>query len=210
MKRELKAFGRAQVWLTLLTGAIGFGGFFCVYTYVSPMVTDVTALPAAFVPLALVVIGVGMTVGNLVGGWATDRNVMGAIYSFFGLFLIALVGLALTANTVAGLFVFVFLVGVSASGISPSIQTRLMDVAGDSQTLAAAANHSALNIGNSLGAYLGGVTIAAGFGYLSPVWVGLALLVPGIGLATASVILQRRRGGTLDGEHRQTVPLAAE
>ena len=211
MKRELRAFGRAQVWLTLLTGAVGFGGFFAVYTYISPIATEVSPLPLEAVPLVLVVIGLGMTVGNIVGGRAADRNVIGTVYAFFAVFLVSLTGLALTAQTPAGLFIFVFLVGFAAAGISPAIQTRLMDVAGDSQTLAAAANHSALNIGNSLGAYLGGVVIAAKFGYIAPVWVGLLLCVPGILLITASVILQRRRGGTLNGEHRiQTVPLNAE
>lgn len=211
MKRELRAFGRAQVWLTLLTGAVGFGGFFCVYTFLNPISTVVTGLPEFAVPIVLVVIGLGMTIGNLVGGWAADRSVVRAIFAFFGLFVVSLAGLALTAHSTVGLFAFVFLVGVAASGISPAIQTRLMDVAGDSQTLAAAANHSALNIGNSLGAYLGGVTIAAGLDYLSPVWVGLMLCVPGIALATWSVLLQRRRGGTVDGEHRSVVtPVAAE
>ncbi len=211
MRRELKAFGRAQVWLTLLTGAIGFGGFFAVYTYVSPLVQEVTGLPAFAVPIALVVIGLGMTVGNLVGGRSADRSVVVTIFAFFGAFVVALLLLGLTAHWAPGLFVGIFLIGAAAAGLSPAIQTRLMDVAGDSQTLAAAANHSALNIGNSLGAYLGGVVIAAGLGYLSPVWVGLALCAPGIALASASVILQRRRGGTLDGEHRgAAVPLSAE
>ncbi|MBC7761593.1 MAG: MFS transporter [Candidatus Saccharibacteria bacterium] len=211
MKRELRAFGRSQVWLTLLTGAIGFGGFFCVYTFIAPISTDVAGLPALFVPIVLVVVGLGMTLGNIVGGWAADTHVVRAMYSFFALFVVSLAGLALTAHTVPGLFVFVFLVGVAASGISPAIQTRLMDVAGDSQTLAAAANHSALNIGNSLGAYLGGLTIAAGLGYVSPVWVGLMLCVPGVALITWSVLLQRQRGGSLDGSHRTpAVPLGAE
>lgn len=211
MKRELRAFGRSQVWLTLLTGAVGFGGFFCVYTFISPISTDVAGLPALFVPVVLVVVGLGMTVGNIVGGWAADTHVVRAIFSFFALFFVSLAGLALTANTTPGLFVFVFLIGVAAAGISPAIQTRLMDVAGDSQTLAAAANHSALNIGNSLGAYLGGLTIAAGLGYISPVWVGLMLCVPGVALITWSVLLQRRRGGSLGGSPRTpVVPLAAE
>ena len=211
MKRELRAFGRSQVWLTLLTGAIGFGGFFCVYTFISPLSTDVAGLPAVFLPLVLMVVGLGMTIGNFVGGWAADTHVVRSIYSFFGLFIVSLAGLVLTAHTVTGLFVFVFLVGVAAAGISPAIQTRLMDVAGDSQTLAAAANHSALNIGNSLGAYLGGLTIAAGLGYVSPVWVGLMLCVPGVALITWSVLLQRHRGGVLDGSRRRlTVPVAAE
>lgn len=211
MKRELTAFRRSQVWLTLLTGAIGFGGFFCVYTFIAPISTDVAGLRPLFVPIVLVVVGLGMTIGNLVGGWAADKNVVRSIYAFFGLFVISLTGLALTAHTIPGLFVFVFLVGIAAAGISPSIQTRLMDVAGDSQTIAAAANHSALNLGNSLGAYLGGLTIAGGLGYISPVWVGVMLCAPGIALATWSVLLQRRRGGTLVGSHRtMPVPLGAE
>lgn len=197
MRRELKAFGRAQVWLALLIGAIGFGGFFAVYTYISPMVTEVTRLGTIFVPVVLVVVGVGMTIGNLIGGWSADRNVMGSIFAYFGVFVVALTGLALTANTVAGLLAFTFLVGFGAAALSPAIQTRLMDVAGDSQTLAAAVNHAALNLGNSLGAYLGGVAIGAGLGYLSPSWIGLLLCVPGLGLALASLLLQRRGGGQL-------------
>ena len=193
LKRELRAFSRPQVWLALLTGAIGFGGFFAVYSYVSPVVTQVTGRSESFVPIALVVIGLGMTLGNLAGGRASDHHVMGTIFVCFALFIASLAGFALFAHTTAGLLISLFLVGGAASALSPAVQSRLMDVAGDSQTLAAAANHAALNIGNSLGAYLGGLTIAAGFGYLSPTWIGLALCVPGIGLAVASVMLQRRR-----------------
>jgi DHA1 family inner membrane transport protein len=193
LKRELRAFGRSQVWLALLTGAIGFGGFFAVYSYVSPVVTQVTGLDESFVPIALVVIGLGMTVGNLVGGRAADHNVMGTVFVCFGLFVVALASFALTAHTTVGLLISLFVVGGAASALSPAVQSRLMDVAGDSQTLAAAANHAALNLGNSLGAFLGGVTIAAGLGYLSPAVVGLLLCIPGIGLALWSVALQRRR-----------------
>jgi DHA1 family inner membrane transport protein len=212
MKRELAAFGRSQVWLTLLTGAVGFGGFFAVYTYIAPIATDVTRLAPSLVPFVLVAIGLGMTLGNIVGGRLADRSVVLTIFGSFALFAVSLTGLALTAQSSIGLFVFVFLIGVAASAISPAIQTRLMDVAGDSQTLAAAANHSALNIGNSLGAYLGGLTIAAGLGYVSPVWVGLILCAPAIGIAVSSVWLQRSRGGSLDSGRRPvpTVPLGVE
>jgi DHA1 family inner membrane transport protein len=193
LKRELRAFSRPQVWLALLTGAIGFGGFFAVYSYVSPVVTQVTGQSESFVPIALVVIGLGMTLGNLAGGRASDHHVMGTVFVCFGLFIVSLAGFALFAHTTVGLLVSLFLVGGASSALAPAVQSRLMDVAGDSQTLAAAANHAALNIGNSLGAYLGGLTIAAGYGYLSPTWVGLALCVPGIALAFVSVRLQRRR-----------------
>jgi len=191
VRRELRAFGRIQVWLALLIGAVGFGGFFAVYTFISPLVTEVTRLGIGFVPVVLVVVGVGMTLGNILGGWTADRNVMGSILAYFGFFFVALTGLALTSQTTGGLIVFVFLVGFAASALSPAIQTRLMDVAGDSQTLAAAVNHASLNLGNGLGALLGGVTIAAGFGYVSPTWVGLILCGPGIALVVASLLLQR-------------------
>jgi DHA1 family inner membrane transport protein len=90
------------------------------------------------------------------------------------------------------LFAGVLLVSGSAAALSPVIQTRLMDVAGDSQTLAAAINHSSLNIGNTLGAYLGGVVIAAGYGYVAPTWVGLLLCVPGVGFALGGALVSRR------------------
>lgn len=192
MRRELTAFQRPQVWLTLLIGALGFGGFFAVYTYISPVATTIAGLDVAYVPFVLVAAGIGMTLGNFAGGRAADHNILGTLFVCFGIFAVALTGLALTAQWPAGLFFFVFLVSGAASALSPAIQTRLMDVAGDSQALAAAINHSSLNIGNSLGAYLGGVAIGAGLGYISPTWVGLLLCVPGVGLAVVSALVQRR------------------
>ncbi|QEO10873.1 MFS transporter [Protaetiibacter larvae] len=191
-RRELGAFRRPAVWLALLTGSIGFAGFFAVYSYVAPLTTEVTGLPAAIVPWALVTLGVGMTVGNIIGGWAADRGVLRALFLSFGVFALMLVGLALTAQHPAGLFGFLFGVGVAASALSPTIQTRLMDVAGDSQTLAAAVNHSALNIGNALGAFLGGAVIAAGWGYLAPTWLGLVLCAPGILIAATGAWITSR------------------
>jgi DHA1 family inner membrane transport protein len=151
LSRELRGFRTPQVWLALLTGAIGFGGFFAVYSYVGPVVTRVTGMGDDFIPVALVVVGIGMTIGNLAGGRAADHNVMGTVFVCFGLFVASLASFALTAHTVPGLLISLFLVGGAASALSPAIQSRLMDVAGDSQTLAAAANHAALNLGNSLG-----------------------------------------------------------
>ncbi len=184
-RRELGALARPAVWFALLTGSVGFAGFFAVYTYVAPLTTEVTGLPAAAVPWALVTLGLGMTLGNFVGGWAADRSVLRTLFVSFAVFAVVLIGLGLTAPYPVGLFVFLFGVGAAASALSPAIQTRLMDVAGDSQTLAAAINHSALNIGNALGAFLGGAVIAAGWGYLAPTWLGLALCVPGVLLALA-------------------------
>ena len=193
MRSELKAFGRLQVWLALLIGAVGFGGLFAVYTYVAPLVIEITGLPAMAVPLVLVVVGLGMTAGNFVGGALADRSVRRTMYTFFGVMLGALLLLALSAQTLPGLLIGVFLVGGAASALSPTIQTRLMDVAHDSQSIAAALNHSALNLGNALGAYLGGVVVAAGLGYLAPIWVGLGLSVLGVALATVTFAIDRNR-----------------
>ncbi len=194
MKRELRAFSRAQVWFALGIGAIGFGGLFAVYSYVAPLATDVTGLPPSLVPVVLIVFGVGMTVGNFVGGRLADWSVRRSMYVFFGILAAALVLLGFTAANPVGLFTGVFLVGASSAALSPTIQARLMDVARDSQSIAAALNHSALNIGNSLGALLGGLAIAAGLGYVAPIWIGLVLTIAGVLLALASFALDRARG----------------
>jgi DHA1 family inner membrane transport protein len=194
LRRELTVFRRPQVWLALAIGSIGFGGFFAVYTYVAPIVTTITGLDPRIVSLALVSTGIGMTVGNIVGGHLADQNAMRALFIFFAVFAVGLTGLALTAQTPVGLFLFLFVVGAAASGMSPAIQTRLMDVAGDSQTLAAAVNHASLNLGNSLGAALGGVVVAAGLGYLAAVWLGLVLAALGVIIALVSVVTQRKTG----------------
>lgn len=185
VRRELAAFRRPAVWYALLTGALGFGGFFAVYSYVAPLATEVTGTSAGLVPVVLVVFGLGMTVGNVIGGRMADRGALRAIVQLFGVFAATLTLLGLSASFLPGLLLGGFLVGGAAAALSPAIQTRLMDVAGDSQTIAAAVNHSALNLGNSLGAFLGGAVIAAGWGYVAPIWVGLALCVPGVLLALA-------------------------
>jgi len=192
IRRELRIFRRSQVWFALLIGSIGFGGFFAVYTYISPVVTNVTGLGPGVVPWVLVSAGKGMTIGNLIGGRAADHHGMGTLFACFGAFGVALTGLALTAQWPVGLFFFVFLVGAAASALSPAIQTRLMDVAGDGQSLAAAINHASLNLGNSLGALLGGAAIAAGFGYLAPTWIGLVLAAIGALIAAVALVAQRR------------------
>ena len=179
-ERELRAFTRAQVWFALGIGAIGFGGLFAVYSYVAPLATEVTGLPPEFVPLVLVAIGVGMTIGNFAGGRLADWSVRRSMYLFFAMLAAALVLLGFTAPNPFGLFAGVLLVGASSAALSPTIQARLMDVARDSQSIAAALNHSALNIGNSLGALLGGLAIAGGLGYVAPIWIGLVLTIAGI------------------------------
>jgi DHA1 family inner membrane transport protein len=190
---ELTAFRRGQVWIIVAMAAIGFGGFFAMFAYIAPTITEVTGLDAGAVPWVLVVVGVGMTAGNFLGGWLSDIDLRLTLYGGFGLLIVALVAFALTAHTTPGLLICATLVGLASSAVAPAVQARLMDVAGDSQSLAAALNHSALNVGNSLGAIVGGVGIAAGLGYLSPAWMGAGLAVIGVVIAAVSFGLQRGR-----------------
>ena len=218
MRRELRAFTRLQVWLTLAIGAIGFGGFFAVYTYVAPIVTEITGLSSSAVPLVLVLVGIGMTVGNFVGGWGADRSLKRFMLIAFGIVLVSLAVLFFTAGNVVGLLLSLFVIAAACSALSPAIQTRLMDVAHDSQSIAAALNHSALNMANASGAFLGGLTIAAGFGYLSPIAVGVGLCIAGIALSLLSFGIDRSRSrrasaavpasATRDSVHADTAPVA--
>ena len=192
LRAELRVFRIGQVWLTLAIGAIGFGGFFAVNSYVASMVTEVAHAPAWAVPVVLVISGVGMTIGNLIGGRLADRDLRGTLLgAFFGTAaVLALIGL--TAQWIFVLAALLFALNFCGSILAPSIQTRLMDVAEDNQSIAAALNHSSLNIGNSLGAFFGGAVIAAGWGFAAPAWVGVAMALVGLALAAVGFGVVRR------------------
>jgi DHA1 family inner membrane transport protein len=186
--RELGAFTRKQVWFTLGIGAVGFGGLFSVFSYIASTATEVAGMPESAVPVMMALFGSGMIVGNLVGAWFADRNLMATIGGVLACSAVVMTVLWLTAENPYMLSACVFLVGCSVA-IGPALQTRLMDVAADAQTLAAALNHSAFNIANALGAWLGGLAIAAGYGFASTGWVGAVLAVAGLvvfGLSLAS------------------------
>lgn len=192
---ELGALRRPQVWLALLVGMIGFGGMFAVYTYISTTMTDVAGLPRPLIPLALMVFGLGMFCGNLVGGRLADRSVLRALYVSLGALAVALTLFVAAAHNPWTALLVLFAIGASGSAVGPALQTRLMDVAHGAQTLAAALNHSALNIGNASGAWVGGLVIAAGMGYTAPAAAGAVLALAGIAVLTVSALLQRRSRG---------------
>lgn len=194
---ELGALTRVQVWMTLIMGMVGFGGMFAVYSYISTTLTDVTGLAKSLIPVALMLYGLGMVVGNVVGGHLADRALTkGLAVSMTALALILAVFVIAVRTPVTAL-VFVFLIGVAGSAMVPALQTRLMDVAADAQTLAAALNHAALNVANAFGAWIGGVVIAAGYGYTAPAAVGSMLAVAGLAVLGFAVLLERRKASTL-------------
>ena len=142
--------------------------------------------------MALALFGVGMTLGTEVGGRLADRSVLRTVYVGLGSTVVVLLAFVLTSRAVVPAAATVLLIGASGSLCLPALQTRLMDVAGDAQTLAAAGQHAALNVANALGAFLGGLVLAAGLGWTSPAVVGALLGVGGLAVLLASDLLERR------------------
>lgn len=189
--RELGALKKPQVLLTLLTGAIGFGGLFAVYTYLASTMISVTHVSERFVPIVLAVFGIGMTIGNLGAAWAADRaqGRTGVIVLLWSAASLAL--FPLMAGNIWSLTLVIFMIGCGG-GLGSVLQTRLMDVADDAQTLAAAAHHSAFNIANALGPWLGGLAISAGYGLTSTGWIGAGLSLGGLAIFLLALDLRRR------------------
>ncbi|WP_327643914.1 MFS transporter [Micromonospora zamorensis] len=189
---ELRSLRSSQVWLVAATGAVGFAGFFAVNTYIAPVTTDVAGLSATTVPWALVAVGLGMTVGNALGGWFADRDLQRSMVIGFVAMTVSIAAFSLVASTRVGLFVGAFLVGATSLYLGPVLQARLITVAPRAQMMGAALNQSAMNIANSLGAALGSVAIAAGLGYLAPARVGVVLAIVGLALGMVSFAVGRR------------------
>ncbi|SDH91295.1 MFS transporter, DHA1 family, arabinose polymer transporter [Arthrobacter subterraneus] len=190
---ELGALKRGQVWMTLLIGTVGFGGFFAVYTYIAPTMTEVAGVSENLLPVVVALYGLGMVAGNIVGGRLADISVLGTIYWVMGSISVCLLVFAFAVQWAPTALLFVFLVGAIGSSLIPSLQVRLMDVSPDAPSLASSMNHAALNTANALGAFLGGAVIAFGWGYTAPALVGAVLAAFGLGVALLSGRMDRNR-----------------
>ena len=184
---ELNVLKSGQLWLTLGIGAIGFGGMFAVYTYLASTLIEVTGAAPAMVPVVLAVFGAGMTVGNLVVPRFADRALMPTAG---GLLLWSAATLALyplAAGQLWSMLVIVFLIGIGGA-LGTVLQTRLMDIAQEGQSLAASLNHSAFNTANAIGPWAGGLAIAAGYGWTSTGIVGAGLALGGFAIWGLAVL----------------------
>jgi DHA1 family inner membrane transport protein len=193
MRSEMRALRRLQVWLALLIGVVGFGGMFAMYSFITPTMTEIAGLDESAIPWVLAAYGIGMVTGMVVSGRVANRvGVLKGIIIALSLVgaLLAVFGWAAQVLWLA--VVMVFVLGVLPSIVVPLLQTRLMDVAHEGQSLAAALNHSTLNMANALGAWLGSLVLAAGYGYGAPSLVGAVLAVLGVGVALLSAVLERR------------------
>lgn len=192
---ELGALRRSQVWFVLLIGIVGFGGMFAFYTYIRTTLTDVSGLSDAVIPIALALYGVGMVLGNIIGGRAADGVGPAAIPVGLASMALALTAFVVLAESPWAALALMVVVGAAGASLVAPLQTRLMDVADDAQTLAASLNHSALNVANALGALLGGVVIDLGWGRLAPSGLGIGLAVAGIGVFWLARLDARRSVG---------------
>lgn len=192
-RRELSALAKPQVWLTLVAGAVGFGGMFALFSYVAPLVTEVGGLGESAVPIFLLTLGVGMVVGNWVAGmlvdWSLEKSLLGSSLAIGGVLFVVwlLAPLGWTALPAAFAVTFV------GSVLALSLMLRLIDVAGEAETLGAAVSHASLNVANALGAWLGGLVIASGYGFRAPVLVGVGLSLAGFAIVAVTVALASRR-----------------
>jgi DHA1 family inner membrane transport protein len=194
VRGELGALRRPQVLLTLLVGIVGFGGMFALYSYIAPVVTDVADLSRGTVPLVLLVYGAGGVIGTALGGRLADLALFRSLVGTLVVMGVLLAVVALTSPWPPALFLGVFLVAVAGSSLAILLQLRLMETAGEAQMLGAALNHSALNLANALGAWFGGLVIAAGLGLRAPSVVGAGLAAAGLVPLAVSALLRRREG----------------
>lgn len=190
-RRELGALKRRQVWLTLGIGAIGQGGLFSVYTYLASTLTLQAHASPALLPFAFGLFGVGMTISLMVAGYLADRAIMRTAAGCLLWSMAAMSIYALSVDHLWSILPAIFLVGCGAGLVAP-IQTRLMDVAGDAQTMAAALNHSAFNVANAIGPAAGGIALSAGLGWSSTGWVGVLLSFSGLLMWTLALHDKRR------------------
>ena len=190
-RRELLALRMPQVWFAIVAGAVGFGGMFALFSYVAPMATHVGGLPDSAVPVFLLTLGLGMIFGNWVAGrlmdWSLKKSLLGS-------------PVALAVTLVASWLLLphgylampaLFLVTTVGSVLALGLMMRLIDAAEHAETLGAALSHGSLNIGNALGAWAGGVTIAAGYGYRSPLVIGAVLSLAGFVVLAVAFALDR-------------------
>ncbi|WP_037047884.1 MFS transporter [Pseudonocardia halophobica] len=189
---ELRALTRRPVWLTLLIAVLGGATLFASYSYVAPMLTDVAGYPAAAITLLLAMFGVGMTVGNAIGARLADTDPMRAIRGVLAADAVVALALVPAMHHPVSAAIVLFLFAVTTFSLIPSAQLRIIDGAEGAPHMAAGSMHAAFNMANALGAWLGGVAIALGFGLTSPNVVAALLALAGLGVATISAMVEKR------------------
>ena len=209
LRGELRAFRSGQVWLSILVTILGYGGMFGAFTYIAFTLTEVTGFSATTVPWLLILFGVGLFIGNTVGGKAADKNVDRTLLVVLAILVVVLVVFALTAGNQPVTIASMVLLGGFGFATVPGLQMRVMKYASSAPTLASGANIGAFNVGNALGAWMGGVTITAGLGYTSPIWAGAGITLLGLAVMAFAAAAAKKHDADLPGTGGSTVPAVA-
>lgn len=191
VKNELAGLKNINIWLTLAVGAVGFGGMFSVYSYISPILTEYTHADITIVPFALAVWGIGMVIGGLVAGRFADKNLNKTIVGVLISSAITFILVCYMMDHIYTALIGLFLIGMTVIGLASTLQMRLMEVAGEAQSLAASLNHSAFNLANALGAYLGGWVLTHNLGWLAPIQIGSILSLGGLAILLITFCMQK-------------------
>ena len=202
LRSELRAFRSGQVWLSLVVTALAFGGMFGAFTYIAYTLTGVTAFADTTVPWLLVLFGVGLVAGNAIGGRLADRSIDRTLLVFIAALVVVLVLFGLFAWSQPVTIAILMMMGAFGFGTVPGLQSRIMQYAGGAPTLASGANIGAFNVGNALGAWAGGLGIAAGLGYTSPIWIGAAITASALVVMVVAVVTARRPAPASTGSLR--------
>lgn len=192
--QQFRALGRPQVLVSLLTTAMVFGGMFGVFTYIEPLLRDVTGYSTVAIPWLLVLFGAGLFLGNILGGKAADKNADNAVLVLSILLPIVILVLGAVSRMPVLMAILLFLLGLVGFATVPGLQARVLRHAKGAATLASATNIAAFNLGNTIGVSLAGAAIAAGYGLISPTYTGAALTAIGLALIVAGRSAANRKG----------------
>jgi DHA1 family inner membrane transport protein len=196
LRKELGAFTSLQVWLSLAITVLGYGGMFGAFTYIAYTLTEVAGFNETSVPWLLMLFGIGLFAGNWIGGRMADKSIDRTLLFFIAALLAVLTAFAALASNPVATMVALFLMGGFGFGTVPGLQSRIMQFAGSAPTLASGANIGAFNLGNALGAWAGGLGIAAGLGYTSPIWIGAAITVAALLVVLVAMSLAKKSAKT--------------
>ncbi len=190
--QQFRALARPQVLASLLTTALVFGGMFGVFTYIEPLLREVTGYSAAAIPWLLVIFGAGLFAGNILGGKAADKNPDNAVLILSILLPVVILVLGATAGMPILVAILLFLLGLVGFATVPGLQARVMRHAQGAATLASATNIAAFNLGNTIGVSLAGAAITADWGLRSPAITGAALTLLGLALIVTARVAAHR------------------
>ncbi|MBU7597020.1 MFS transporter [Streptomyces sp. P38-E01] len=205
LRRELRIYADRQVWLAVAITALNAAAVFALFSYLSPLLTDVAGLEESWVPTVLALFGVGALIGTFIGGRVADAHLFGTMYLGIAASAVVLALLAMTASSPAAAVTLSLLLGVTAFFTAPAINARMFNVAGAAPTLAGGTTTASFNIGNTVGPWLGGLVISANLGYRAVAWTGALLAVLALAGTALASRLHRSEGDSSGHHHSEVV-----